>query len=255
MEFYVYIYFYKNIPIYVGKGKNNRCRVHLKRCLNYPLGKSPFYDKLKKILTNGETPQIKIEFSGLTEENALIEERNLQVKYGSKLDGTGTLYNYVECGRKNPILIGDKNPMKDKSIFDVWVEKYGDEITKQKKDEYSKKMSKIVSGRTHNDSTKEIMRNKKKSYWDNLTESEINSFRKKISESHTNERKNKFVETTIKLNKSRTGEKHHNSVKCLIDGVVYNSISEVCKKYGFKNHNAVTNRLKSINFPTWNYYN
>jgi hypothetical protein len=99
------------------------------------------------------------------------------------------------------------------------------------------------------------MRNKKKKYWDNLTESEINSFRKKISESHTNERKNKFVETTIKLNKNRTGEKHHNSVKCLIDGVIYNSISEVCKKYGFKNHNAVTNRLKSINFPTWNYYN
>ena len=255
MEFYVYMYYYKGIPIYVGKGKNNRCQVHLTRCLTNSSGKTPFYDKLKKILTNGEKPEIKIEISGLTEENALIEERILQLKFGSKLDGTGTLYNYAECGRKNPILVGDKNPMKGKSIFDVWEEKYGYEVSKQKKEEYSKKMSKIVSGRTHNESTKEIIKNNKKNYWSNLTETEINLFKKKISEGHTTERKNKFAKTTIELNKNRTGKKHHKSVKCLIDGILYNSISEVCKKYGFKNHNAVTNRLKSINFPTWNYYN
>jgi hypothetical protein len=255
MEYYVYIYYYGSVPIYVGKGKNNRYLVHLNKCVNVKSGKTPFYDKLKNILDSGEKPNIEIFLSGLTEEMSLVEERKLQIKFGSKFDGTGTLYNYAECGRKNPVLKGDKNPMAGRHIFDIWEQKYGNEVTKQKKEEYSKKMSKVVSGRTHDETTKEIMKSRKKNYWNNLSELDKELFKQKISESHTNERKEKFKDMMIQKNKNRKGEKHHKSVKCIVDGIIFNSLNEVCVHFGFKNHNTVTNRLKSINFPNWNYYN
>ena len=90
MEYYVYVYYFEDKPIYVGKGKKSRYLVHLKKCLNENSSQTPFYDKLKKILSKGKKPTIEIVLSGLTEVVALFEERKLQLKFGSKLDGTGS---------------------------------------------------------------------------------------------------------------------------------------------------------------------
>lgn len=254
MEYYVYVYYYENEPIYVGKGKKNRYLVHLKRCLNENVKKTPFYDKLNYILKKGEKPEIKIIFSGLTEDESLLKERELQILYGSKFDGTGTLFNFIECGVKNPVLFGDKNPMKGKSIFEVWVEKYGVEIAENKMKIYKEKMSQIISGRKLNESVKEKMSESKRKYWENLSDESKNEFRDKISKSHTNERRLKSSENLSKINKKRTGINSPKSKKCFIDGIIYNSIKEVCEKFNFKNHNTVINRIKSKNFPNWSYY-
>jgi hypothetical protein len=255
MEYYVYVYYFDDKPIYVGKGKKRRYLVHLKKCLNENSAQTPFYDKLKKILSEGKEPKIEIVLSGLTEEVALSEERKLQLKFGSKLDGTGSLYNYIECGKKNPILNGDKNPMFGKNIFDVWEEKYGLEISEQKKIEYSKKMSVIVSGRTHSNETKDKMKNKRKEFWQEIDEIDLLNFKYKISQTHTEERRQKMKEILKNRNKKMKGKNHPKSVKCIIEGKIFDSISEVCVYYGFKNHNSVIYRLKSINFSDWNYYN
>jgi hypothetical protein len=254
MEYYVYVYFFNGEPIYVGKGKNNRYIVHLKRCLNDNVKKTPFYDKLKYILNNGHKPEIKILFSNMTEDDALLKERELQIMYGSKLDNTGTLYNYIECGLKNPSLFGDKNPMKGKNIFQVWGEKYDKEVVNNKIIEYKRKMSQIVSGRTISVITKQKISKSKKQYWDNLDESIKDNFRKKISETHTEDRKKKSRKKMIEINKKMVGGNHPRSKKCLIDDKIFNSIKEVCLEYGFKNHNTVINRIKSNRYPKWVYY-
>jgi hypothetical protein len=57
------------------------------------------------------------------------------------------------------------------------------------------------------------------------------------------------------LNKKMSGKNHLRARKCLIEGVVYNTITEVCHKYGFKNHNTVRNRIKSKNFQSGLIYN
>lgn len=206
------------------------------------------------MLKNGEVPEIKIIFSNLTEDESLIKERELQILYGSKFDGTGTLLNLIECGVKNPVLFGDKNPMKGKSIFQVWVEKYGIEIAEEKMKNYKEKMSKTISGRKLPELIKEKISNGKKKYWDDLSDDLKNDFSNKISKSHTEERRLKSSENLSKINRNRTGINSPKSRKCIIDGVIYNSIREVCEKYNFRNHNTVTNRIKSINFPNWNYF-
>lgn len=44
---------------------------------------------------------------------------------------------------------GENNPMYGKNLYDVWVKKYGEEIAKLKKDEYSNTHSKLNSGRNN----------------------------------------------------------------------------------------------------------
>jgi hypothetical protein len=109
--YYVYVYYDGEIPIYVGKGKNNRYKDHLSRCFKQKRGSNLFYDKLRKILNSGGFPKIEIIKEGMTEEEALELERKKEQEFGTVLNKTGTLLNIAPCGNKNPVLIGDKNPM------------------------------------------------------------------------------------------------------------------------------------------------
>ena len=200
-------------------------------------------------------PIIEILESNLCEEDALKLEKKIYETLGNIFDKTGPLFNYNVCGVKNPILIGKKNAMYGKSIFDVWEEKYGLMVATQKKEEYKKKMSNLLKGKKHTEETKEKMKIKKTNFWNNIGVKEKELFKKKISKSHTDERKELARQRIIEHNKKMKGENHPKSKKCLIDGKVYNSISEVCRVYNFKNHNTVTHRIKSINYTNWQYTN
>lgn len=253
MEYYVYIYYDDQRPIYVGKGKGSRYKVHLTKCLKTKKGKIPFYDKLRKMKDEGKTPIIKIIESNLSEEDALLKEKELADKIGTVFKSTGTLLNYNECGVKNPILKGEKNHMYGKSLFKIWIEKYGKKIANEKIKDYREKMSNTLKGKKHNDTTKNKIKKQKQKYWDNLSNEKKNNFKEKISKSHDSERRKKTSKRIIELNKKMTGEKHPKSRKCIVEGKIYNTITEVCKIYNFKNHNTVRHRLKSDNFPDWKY--
>jgi hypothetical protein len=253
MEFYVYVYYEDDTPIYVGKGKGNRYKVHLKKCVNFKRGKSPFYDKLFSMIEKGIEPSFRIVVDNLTEDEALAKEKQYCDRYGTIFKGTGTLYNYNECGVKNPILKGKDNPSYNKSIYVAWREKYPEDVVLKKIETHKKNLSKSLTGRKNDDETKHKMSKIKKDFWDKMSTKKKNEFRIKISESHTDERKNKSKKNMTDLNKKMSGKNHLRARKCLIEGVVYNTITEVCHKYGFKNHNTVRNRIKSKNFPEWTY--
>lgn len=255
MIYYVYVYYDGDIPIYVGKGKNNRYKVHLKKFLNVKKGKIPFYDKLHKMKSDGKEPVIIIIEKNLSEEDALKKEKEYYKKFGTVFNGDGTLYNYNECGVKNPILKGKKNPMYKKSLFSVWVKKYGEDSANDKMKKYRKNMSKSTKGRKQTNVTKQKIQNQKQKYWDELSTDDKIKFKKTISESHTKKRKFDASQRMINLNKEMKGEKHPKSKKCLVEGKIYNSILEVCSVYNFKNHNTVRYRLNSDNFPEWKYLN
>jgi len=253
VEYYVYIYYDDEKPIYVGKGKGGRYKVHLKKFLKTKKGKIPFYDKLHKMKDEGKTPIIKIVESNLSEEDALLKEKELSDKIGTVFKSTGPLLNYNECGVRNPVLKGEKNHMYGKSLHKIWIKNYGREIANEKMKEYRKKMSNTLKGKKHNDITKSKIKKQKQKYWDTLSDEEKSNFKEKISKSHTDERRKNASERIIELNKNMTGENHPKSRKCLIEGKIYNTITEVCKVYNFKNHNTVRYRLKSDNFPDWRY--
>jgi hypothetical protein len=95
-DFYAYIYYdppRNNIPMYVGKGKNNRAWEHLfrettnKRLRNW----------LKTLRKNNVRPIIGL-YSGLDEELSLLLEKELISKFGRKDLGLGTLYNLSDGG-------------------------------------------------------------------------------------------------------------------------------------------------------------
>ena len=255
MDYYVYMYYDGETPIYVGKGKGQRYKVHLKKFLKTDKGKIPFYDKLHKMKNEGKTPIVKIIEYNLSETEALIKEKEHSDKIGTIFKNTGPLFNYNECGVKNPILRGEKNHMYGKSLFKIWVDKYGHKIAREKIKDYNEKMSQSLKGKKHNSITKNKIKKQKQEYWDGITDNEKNKFKKKISESHTEERKKNAKERMILQNKKMTGKNHPKSKKCFIEGKEYNSISEVCKVYNFKNHNTVRNRINSNNFPQWRYVN
>jgi len=251
MEYYVYVYYENETPIYVGKGKNQRYLVHLTKCFKTPKGKIPFHDKLRNMLEKKQNPKIEIVESNLTETDALLREKYYYDLFGNIFDGGGTLYNYLECGRKNPIMKGNKNPRFGKSNFALWVEKYGFDEAVKKDETYRKKLSSSLTGKIHTKKTKKKMKLKREKFWKERNAEQIETFKLKISNSHDEKRKKDAKQRLIELNKIRKGELHPKSQKCLIEGVVYNTISEVCVKYGFKNHNTVRNRLQSKNFPEW----
>lgn len=251
-NFYVYVYYHKNIPFYVGKGKGNRFKIHLKKCIKSIPGKNPFYDKIKKLISVGELPEIEIIENNLTESDALKLERLIELKFGTKKNGNGTLLNLIECGIKNPILYGKDNPMYGISLYEYWQEKHGTEKANELMMNYKNKMKVASSNKEHSDDTRSLMSLKRKNWHINKSKETESVRREKIVESWKNEeRKIKTSERIIDINKSRCGSNHHKSVKCEIDNIVYDSISEVQTKFKLKNHNAVRYRLNSLNFPTW----
>lgn len=94
MMFYVYVYFdpERNIPMYVGKGKDTRCKVHLKNATNKQLK-----NRISALKAIGLKPEIVVKFQP-DEDAALREEIALISKYGRRDLNTGTLYNMTDGG-------------------------------------------------------------------------------------------------------------------------------------------------------------
>lgn len=253
-QFYVYIYFDGETPIYVGKGKGNRYKKHLSLCKKIKPGKNPFYDKLNNMESIGIKPTIKIVESNLTDTEALKLEFIYEQRIGTRRDNTGPLFNLNPCGIKNPILSGKDNPMYGKSLYDTWFEKYGSDIADNKLELYRLTMSKSKKGTKHTKDTKDKMSSARLKWHKNKDEDTELNRRESISKSWDSNRKKEQSKRIAELNKKMTGSKHPRSSKCIIEGKIYESISEVQKAYGFKNHNTVTFRLKSPNFPDWKRY-
>jgi len=113
MGFYVYIYWYQNEPIYVGKGKDDRMWWHV---LNCQKKNSYFYNKLRKILA--EDPdhlEITCEFKELSETRAFELEKELIKEFGRKDLGTGSLYNLTDGGEGSSGYKHTKECKKQKS--------------------------------------------------------------------------------------------------------------------------------------------
>ena len=92
MNFYTYVYHDGDTPIYVGKGKDDRAYVHLKRkdC-------HPFTHKLAKMKREGREPRIQI-IDAPDEAAAFEMEELLIAMIGRKDLGLGPLLNLTDGG-------------------------------------------------------------------------------------------------------------------------------------------------------------
>lgn len=204
-NYYVYVYYYKGDAIYVGKGKYDRYKVHLKRCLKSKPGTNPFYDKLSKIINGGENPIIKILYDNLSNDDALLLERKTELEIGTKKDKTGTLLNILECGLKNPILYGKLNPMYGISLYSKWTEKYGIEKADEMMMSYKSKMKISSSNKTHSKTTKSLMSESRKEWHRNKSEDVELKRANKIKESWDDEKRRSSTSLRMsEVNKNNT---------------------------------------------------
>lgn len=96
--YYVYIYVdpTDGQPFYVGKGKGNRYKQHL-RLRSYDKNELK-KNKIKKILDSGKEPIIQFYAKDLLDEESIIIERQLISKYGRRNNNTGILTNMTDGG-------------------------------------------------------------------------------------------------------------------------------------------------------------
>lgn len=96
--YYVYGYYTNNIPIYIGRGKDNRAYNHLKLCYRTDKKHLYFYNKLRKLIENKENIEIKIIKENLSfNESKYIEE--ILIEFCGRKDlRKGTLYNLTDGG-------------------------------------------------------------------------------------------------------------------------------------------------------------
>jgi transposase len=112
-DFYVYIYFdpsqiseiyinnikYNSLPIYVGKGRGSRYRVHIRESLKNNRNSCPyFYRKLRELKRKNIYPEIIKIKENMVEEDAFKLEIKLINNIGRKSSETGPLYNLTEGG-------------------------------------------------------------------------------------------------------------------------------------------------------------
>lgn len=112
-----------NIIFYIGKGKNKRCKCHLKPSLwNNPLNTTnPFlYFKIQSIMKKNMTPIIELVKVNLTEEEALNYELHLIKLYKRKFDineENGILFNIIGnigCMTKRHVEWSEERKVKHK---------------------------------------------------------------------------------------------------------------------------------------------
>lgn len=99
MNYYVYIYYRDDTPIYVGLGRAARDISHLKRVKKQqPLVNPHLENTLKKMLLDGIEPRIIRHVDGLSKEDAARMEQHLIATFGRRDLGTGTLTNMTGGG-------------------------------------------------------------------------------------------------------------------------------------------------------------
>tara|TARA_R110000868_G_scaffold147197_5_gene368452 strand:+ start:79 stop:741 length:663 start_codon:yes stop_codon:yes gene_type:complete len=143
-----------NEPFYVGKGKRNRAKSHLKETIETTINIRK-YNKIQSILKNGLEPKIVYHAIELTEVDAYNVEAELIKQYGRKeYDTHGILLNICEDNRPpgNDNFITD-NPGK-KMKGKTYEELYGQE----KATELKASRKKTSSGREVNEITKSKMK-------------------------------------------------------------------------------------------------
>lgn len=104
MTYFVYVYYDQEQPFYVGMGSGRRHLDHIKhakRAIADSTPKNQLSHKLNKIikmLSEGRDPTIKIEFDGLSLEDAKKKETDLIRLYGRHDLGLGPLTNLTDGG-------------------------------------------------------------------------------------------------------------------------------------------------------------
>lgn len=148
-RFYVYGIFINTIIIYVGKGTGNRKDHHLKNFLLHNTAVNRILrSKLYKATKNGDKIDVSILVSNLSEDEALIQEANLILKYGKKIDGTGTICNITDGGMQPPSVT---------TIRKLYGEEGYDHI-KQKK-EHTRKINLVNKIQQHIPTIKQMLEN------------------------------------------------------------------------------------------------
>jgi hypothetical protein len=82
-----------NVPVYVGKGRGHRARVHLRKSSNVMLDRM-----IAKCRKQGLEPLVEIVARFTDEADAFALEIALIAKYGRRDLGTGTLFNFSDGG-------------------------------------------------------------------------------------------------------------------------------------------------------------
>lgn len=146
-KFYTYIYRDPSKSLeafYVGKGKNSRAYVHLKRTDKHPL-----VHRIKRMKSDGIEPIIEI-IEALDEDHALFLEKCLIDIFGRKDIGTGTLLNLTDGGDglANPSITTRKKMSQNQKDRMANNPKIKDNLCR--------------TGKKHKDETKEKMRMAKK---------------------------------------------------------------------------------------------
>jgi hypothetical protein len=96
--YYVYGYYHNNIPIYIGCGKGNRYKCHLRDCYGKESYNLYFYNKLRNLLNNNEKIEIKLLRKNINfKESRLIEQIFIEL-CGRKDLKKGSLYNLTNGG-------------------------------------------------------------------------------------------------------------------------------------------------------------
>jgi hypothetical protein len=139
MNYYVYILIdpRTNKPFYVGKGKGNRAKFHLKETIETTINIRK-YNKIQSILKNGLEPKIVYHAIELTEVDAYNAEANLIKQYGRKgYDTHGILLNICEDNRPpgNDNFITD-NPgkrMKGKTYEELYGQEKATKLKESRK--------------------------------------------------------------------------------------------------------------------------
>lgn len=129
MRYYVYVFIdpRTNLPFYVGKGSGRRATRHLNKAKAGELGENPhFYNKIRKIYSEGSDPLIEFVLRTDDEEAAYATEEMLIRQFRRVIDG-GTLTN-ICFDRRPPSMTGT-----------TWEGMYGAERAAEKRQEMSQR--------------------------------------------------------------------------------------------------------------------
>lgn len=122
---YVYAYIdpSNNEPFYIGKGYRNRLTRHLTRRSLRKRG-TFFYNKLNKMLSEGNLPVVLVIKDNLTEKQAFQSEMDLIHLVGTRKDNTGPLCNIRTDLRGGPAGYTLEQGVKRGTAIEVWGETF-----------------------------------------------------------------------------------------------------------------------------------
>ncbi len=238
MEYYVYAYLdplisyenkdfpeIKNMPIYIGRGKNDRLNQHWKSILSgRKLSNVQFYLKLKKMKDSGIRPLIILLQANLTLEDANFLEKRVISLIGRKYyDEDGVLLNVAEGGEGGITWIGE-NPFKGKTFEEIHGLEKSKEMKKILSESASKRTGELnpmfgIRGEKHplfgeksprynvkhDGRTRKEISDKVKKFWENMSQEDFDTLNNKIRES-----KSKWTDEYIMEIKRKISEANKN---------------------------------------------